>query len=74
MSHSEPAKDLFAGRFVSMIGVSNPSAIGRALRRLEDLELVEMGPDGWRLANPFFARWLRMGSDAEPVEGDENDE
>ena len=67
----KPAKDLFSGRFVTITGVSNPSGVGRALHRLEDLELVEMGPDGWRVANPFFARWLQSGSDAEPAEGDD---
>jgi uncharacterized protein len=68
----KPAKDLFAGRFVSITGVANPSGVGRAIRRLDDLELVEMGPEGWRVANPFFARWLQMGSDVEPLEGDES--
>lgn len=67
----KPAKDLFSGRFVTITGVSNPSGVGRALRRLEDLELIELGPDGWRVANPFLARWLQAGSDAEPNEGDE---
>ncbi|MHB8613334.1 MAG: AAA family ATPase [Candidatus Dormibacteraceae bacterium] len=67
----KPAKDMFSGRFVTITGVSNPSGVGRALRRLEDLELIELGPDGWRVANPFLARWLQTGSDAEPNEGDE---
>lgn len=61
----KPAKDLFSRRFVVITGVSNPSGVGRALRRLEDLELIEFGPEGWRVANPFFARWLQSGSDAE---------
>jgi uncharacterized protein len=67
----KPAKDLFSGRFVTITGVSNPSGVGRALRRLEDLELIELGPDGWLVANPFLARWLQSGSDAEPNEGDQ---
>ena len=67
----KPAKDLFSGRFVAITGVSNPSGVGRALHRLEDLELIELGPDGWRVANPFLARWLQAGSDAEPNEGDQ---
>ena len=61
----KPAKDLFSGRFVTITGVSNPSGVGRALRRLEDLELIEVGPDGWRVANPFLARWLQAGPDAD---------
>ena len=67
----KPAKDLFSGRFVAITGVSNPSGVGRALRRLEDLELIELAPDGWLVANPFLARWLQSGSDAEPNEGDQ---
>jgi len=67
----KPAKDLFSGRFVAITGVSNPSGVGKALRRLEDLELIELGPDGWLVANPFLARWLQSGSDAEPNEGDQ---
>lgn len=67
----KPAKDLFSKRFVDITGVSNPSGVGRALRRLEDLELIELGPDGWRVANPFLARWLQVGSDVELIdEGD----
>jgi len=69
----KPAKDLFSGRFVTITGVSNPSGVGKALRRLEDLELIELSPDGWRVANPFLARWLQAGSDAEPNEGDETE-
>ncbi len=66
----KPAKDLFSRRFVAITGVSNPSGVGRALRRLEDLELIEFGPEGWRVANPFFARWLQAGADAELSEGE----
>jgi hypothetical protein len=60
-----PARNLFSKRFVDITGVSNPSGVARALRRLEDLELIELGPDGWRVSNPFLARWLQAGSDVE---------
>ena len=66
-----PARDLFSKRFVDITGVSNPSGVGRALRRLEDLELIELGPDGWRVANPFLARWLQAGSDVELSDDDD---
>jgi len=66
----KPAKHLFSKRFVDIAGVSNPSGVRRALDRLEDLEMIELVPDGWRVANPFLARWLQAGSDAEATERD----
>ena len=42
--------------------MANPSVTRKALQRLEEMELIELGPDGWRVANPFFERWLVAGS------------
>ena len=58
----EPAKDPYSRRFSGQLDVANPSVTRKALRRLEELELIELGPDGWRVANPFFERWLIFGS------------
>ena len=58
----EPAKDPYSRRFSGQLDVANPSVTRKALQRLEEMELIELGPDGWRVANPFFERWLVAGS------------
>lgn len=69
----EPAKDPYSRRFSGQLEVANPSVTRKALQRLEELELIELGPDGWRVANPFFERWLVAGSALDWVDTPEDE-
>ena len=58
----EPTKDLYSRRFIERLDVANASVARKALQRLDEIELVELSPVGWRVANPFFERWLVLGT------------
>lgn len=58
----EPVKDLYSRRLIARLDVANASVVQKAIQRLEEMELVELSPQGWRVANPFFERWLQLGS------------
>lgn len=58
----EPVKDLYSRRLIQRLDVANASVVQKAIQRLEEMELVEISPEGWRVANPFFERWLQLGS------------
>lgn len=54
----EPTKEPGASEIVARSGVP-ASTIRASLEKLEGDELVELdGEEGWRVANPFFQRWL----------------
>jgi hypothetical protein len=59
----EPSHEVYSRRFLEVMDVANASSTRKALLRLDELELIELGPDGWRVANPFFERWLALGPD-----------
>jgi hypothetical protein len=54
-----PLNSLASRAMVDRVEVANASSVKAALRALERDDLVEHGPDGWRVANPLFALWLR---------------
>ena len=56
----EPIKDVYSKRFLDRIDVANASSTKRALERLDDMELIEFSPAGWRVSNPLFQRWLSL--------------
>jgi len=49
--------------FVRRAAVSNPSAIGPALKRLADQKIVFQDGKRWRFTNPFFGAWLLSRKD-----------
>jgi uncharacterized protein len=54
----QPTKELGAAELVTRSGVA-ASTIRDSVEKLEGDELVELDNDaGWRVANPFFERWL----------------
>ena len=57
---NEPITDVYSRRFLDRIDVANASSTKRALERLDDMELIELSPAGWRVANPLFERWLSL--------------
>lgn len=54
-----PLTSLASRAMVDLVEVSNASSVLAAARALERADLVEHGSDGWRIANPLLARWLR---------------
>ncbi len=52
-------KDVYSKRVMDRIEVANANAVRTALRRLREVEMVDQGPSGWRVANAFFERWLQ---------------
>ena len=54
-----PVVSLASRAMVDRGEVANASSVKAALRVLEKDDLVEQGPEGWRVANPLFALWIR---------------
>lgn len=60
-----PVAEPQSAGFVRRSGVP-PASVRASLERLEDSEMVEFAPPlGWRVANPFFERWLRTSMGVE---------
>lgn len=57
-----PVTSLASRAMVDRVEVANASSVSAALRALQRDDLIEQGPDGWRIANPLFALWLRERS------------
>jgi hypothetical protein len=60
----EPTRSLMSRDFLDRAGLRASSSAQRALNALEASEKVEVGPDGWQVADPFFALWLARGLEA----------
>jgi uncharacterized protein (DUF1778 family) len=58
----EPERQPFSAAFLRRSGVAGAASVSKALKPLEDDELIELSPEGWRIFNPFFALWLRQPS------------
>ena len=56
---SAPVERPMAGQFVRSVGLANPSSVRKAIEALVADELVEVRSGAYRVANPFFAAWLR---------------
>ena len=54
---SQSSRDSMAGKLDE--GMPSQSRIQAALRRLQRLGLADRGNDGWRLADPEWAAWIR---------------
>ncbi len=54
-----PIASPYAGSVVVAVEGANPSAVQRALGRLQELELVSRGEGGWQVASGLMEHWLR---------------
>jgi len=54
----QPAAQTYSAEF----GFRASSSVERPLEELERVELVELSPIGWRVANPFMEIWIRTRS------------
>jgi hypothetical protein len=54
-----PVRSLQTRAVVAELGVANGSAVRWAARRLEEEDIIEQAPEGWRISSPFFLLWLR---------------
>lgn len=57
-----PVNDVYSRQFMENVEVLNPNAVRVALRRLNELEMIDRGPGGWRVASVFFEHWLAAES------------
>ena len=53
-----PHRDL---DFLDRARIRSFSSIQRSLKALEAAEKIELGPNGWQVADPLFALWLKGG-------------
>jgi hypothetical protein len=58
----QPERQPFSAAFLRRSDIAVAASVSKARRPLEDDELIELSTEGWRIFNPFFARWLRMPS------------
>jgi hypothetical protein len=58
----QPAAQTYSADFLARSGVRASSSVERPLEELERVELVELSPVGWRVANPFMEIWIRTRS------------
>jgi len=58
LATEEPITSLASRAMVDRVEVANASGVMKAVRALEREDLIELSPDGWRIANPFFKIWL----------------
>jgi hypothetical protein len=56
-----PADQPTAGEFVRAVRLSSPSSVSRALGALLAADVVVRRGGSYRVADPFFAAWLRAG-------------
>ena len=56
---ASPEQQPFSIAFMSRAGIGQPGSVRKALRPLEEDELIDRTGGAWRLSNPFFALWLR---------------
>lgn len=61
---SQPTRNVMSRDFLDRAGLRAPSSMQRALDSLEAAEKIELGPDGWQVADPLFALWLARGAEA----------
>lgn len=54
----QPTRSLMSRDFLDHAGLRANSSMQRALDALEASEKVELGPEGWQVADPLFALWL----------------
>ena len=52
----------FSAAFLRRADIGVAASVSKALKPLEDDELIELSPEGWRIFSPFFARWLGLSS------------
>ncbi len=64
----QPARNITSRDFIDRARLRADSSAQRALSALDTAEKVELGPDGWQVADPLFALWLARGGAA--VEGE----
>jgi hypothetical protein len=44
------------------VEMATANAVRKALASLEENELIARGPEGWKVSDPFFRRWLQVDS------------
>ncbi len=54
-----PIASPYSGAVAQAVEGANPSAVQRALGRLQELELVSRGEQGWQVASGLMEEWLR---------------
>ncbi len=59
---TEPTRVITSRDFLDRARLRADSSSQRALKALEAAEKVELGPEGWQVANPLFALWLARGA------------
>ena len=62
----EPTRNPSSRDFMDRSGVRAASSSQRAIAALEAAEKIELGPDGWQVADPLFALWLARGAELDP--------
>lgn len=66
----QPARSIMSRDFLDRARLRAASSTQRALSALEAAEKVELGPDGWQVADPLFGLWLAEGGQAAEGESD----
>ncbi len=50
---------IFSSAFLSEHGLGSQGSVQNSLAKVKKLDLVEQRPDGWRIVDPIFEKWLR---------------
>ena len=53
-----PKAKVFGSEFLKCVGMANAGAVSKALKRLEDHDLVHATDGGYRFGDSFFRQWI----------------
>lgn len=53
-----PNAKVFGSEFLKLVGMANTGAVSKAVKRLEDHDLVHAMGDGYRFGDSFFRQWI----------------
>ena len=53
-----PNAKVFGSEFLKRVGIANTGAVSKAVKRLEDHDLVHATDDGYRFGDSFFRQWI----------------
>lgn len=59
---AEPEAKIFSASFARLVGLANAASVRKAIEALSSAEAVARTGTGWRVADPFFAYWLRWAA------------